>query len=447
MSQTDSQPKGASSSDSSHVEVRLRAGDGSTTEAPAPGPLAFVRRFWRTILIVVYQFVLLVFIMAELGVPGLAGFRATNQVLLLVALLFLPFVLLATGSVINSVTFRSGGRTYRLLVDHVAEVKKELAEVRAQVRESISGKVSDAESVLFSVLAGDDPRTQARLERGRVLVGSKTFPSSQALAGFLAAWLERFVPEIAEAAAIVPNGSTLQNYADLRRGAIDLYVEYTGTAAGFLGVAHRDGDHHPRTPERMIEELNARTRGQDIVWLPHLGATDNYRVVMRRADAEKRGISSLTQLVPYAGDLCFGTATEGFNRRDGVMQLQDHYGLRFGRIEVIPYDTAYDLLRAGSVDVILGWQTHAQLKRAAEFAPIADDRSFYPEYYALPAVRAAVLERFPAMRAALEKLAGVLSTQELQELSDRILLKGGAPEVAVHLGRAHARAVAERLGM
>ena len=55
--------------------------------------------------LVVYVALLLVLLLAELGVPGLNWLRATNQVLILLALLFLPFLFLAASHAVRSISF------------------------------------------------------------------------------------------------------------------------------------------------------------------------------------------------------------------------------------------------------------------------------------------------------------------------------------------------------
>jgi osmoprotectant transport system substrate-binding protein len=48
---------------------------------------------------------------------------------------------------------------------------------------------------------------------------------------------------------------------------------------------------------------------------------------------------------------------------------------------------------------------------------LADDRGYFPPYQAAPVVRAAVLQRYPAVSAALAELGGRISDAEMRRLN------------------------------
>src|SRR5438876_10729473 len=76
----------------------------------------------------------------------------------------------------------------------------------------------------------------------------------------------------------------------------------------------------------------------------------------------------------------------------------------------------YRALADGKVDVIAGNSTDGQIE-ALNLVALADDRNYFPPYQAAPVVRAALLERYPAVAAALAQLGGRISDDEMRRLN------------------------------
>jgi glycine betaine/choline ABC-type transport system substrate-binding protein len=79
----------------------------------------------------------------------------------------------------------------------------------------------------------------------------------------------------------------------------------------------------------------------------------------------------------------------------------------------------YRALATGQVDVIAGDATSA-LIRSLDLAMLDDDRRYFPPYDAVPVARSASLLERPAMRAALESLAGQVSADDMRALNHAV---------------------------
>jgi hypothetical protein len=124
--------------------------------------------------ILAYIVLLLLLLFAELGVPGLGWLRATNQVLILLALLFLPFLFLAASQAVRSISLKISGQELHLeLVELRDSVRKDLTGVETR----FAGQISTAEQALWPMLAGDDPTCEQRWNEKRIVIGSKLDPS------------------------------------------------------------------------------------------------------------------------------------------------------------------------------------------------------------------------------------------------------------------------------
>lgn len=257
----------------------------------------------------------------------------------------------------------------------------------------------------------------------KLAVGSKDFTEQLILGEIIA--------QMAEGANIpvqrqIPYGGTFDNMEALKRGDIDVYAEYNGTALLLLGQAPiANGDESYQRVVELYTPLG-------LIWGRRLGFSNNYELIMRRDRAEELGIENISDLSRIEGAVDFGIDNE-FQVRpiDGYSPMLRRYGLN-GNAALVTDDTAegkaklYQALLDGQVDVIEGFSTDGQI---ADFGLLVldDDLGFFPVYQPAPLMRQAALDRFPNLRPALERLAGLLSTDQMQALNAAVELNGQAP--------------------
>lgn len=257
----------------------------------------------------------------------------------------------------------------------------------------------------------------------RIRVASKDFTEHLILGELLAQVIEKNGMQVDRA---IPYGGTFDNMEALKRGDTDLYAEYTGTALVLLGQPPMsDGDAAYRRVEELYEPLGLQ-------WGKRLGFHNDYELVMRRDRAAELGIETISDLSKIEGDIRFGIDDE-FQARpvDGYGPLIRRYGLS-ATVGLVTEDTAagktelYESLLEGDVDVVEGFSTDGQI---AEFGLVVleDDLDFFPTYQPAPLVRAATLERFPALQPALNELAGRLTTERMRQMNAAVELDGQDP--------------------
>jgi osmoprotectant transport system substrate-binding protein len=76
----------------------------------------------------------------------------------------------------------------------------------------------------------------------------------------------------------------------------------------------------------------------------------------------------------------------------------------------------YRALVDHQVDVVAGNSTDGLIS-ALGLVALDDDRHYFPPYDAVPVVRKATLERFPALRATLAELAGKVSAADIRQMN------------------------------
>jgi osmoprotectant transport system permease protein len=245
-----------------------------------------------------------------------------------------------------------------------------------------------------------------------ILVGSKNFTEQVILGELLAQTIERQTGLIVERRLNL--GGTLVCDEALRRGDIDVYVEYTGTA---LTALFNEPVGQPSQVLPRVRELYA-SRGLTV--LPSLGFNNTFAVLVRSDAARAHRLSRISDLARVAGAWTAGFGYEFLERPDGFTGLTRTYGLRFrGAPRVMDLNLIYRAVAAGEIDVTAGDATSGLIE-ALQLTVLADDREYFPPYDAVPVVRATTLLRYPDVDTALRALTGRISAEEMQRMNHQV---------------------------
>jgi osmoprotectant transport system permease protein len=243
-------------------------------------------------------------------------------------------------------------------------------------------------------------------------IGSKRFTESYILAHLMAQTVARATgsqPEIRQGL-----GNTAIVYEALRTGGIDLYPEYAGTIA--LEILKRTD---PLTLAQMNEALAPLGLGAAIP----LGFNDGYALAMRAADAQRLGLTSLSQLAAHP-QLKLGLSNEFIGRADGWTGLAQRYGFSH-KPTGLDHGLAYDAIAAKQVDLIDIYTTDAKIAHLG-LRVLQDDRKYFPRYDALVLYRLEVPQKFPAAWAALQTLQGRINEDAMIAMNARAELQSVA---------------------
>jgi len=249
--------------------------------------------------------------------------------------------------------------------------------------------------------------------RDAVIVGSKNFTESLLLGEIVAQQLERYQVPVERKLYL---GGTFVCHQAIVAGQIDLYVEYTGTASS--AVLKLPAAHDAARVRQSVDSAYRANWG--IEWTAPFGFNNTFAMLVRRQDAARLGIRTLSQAARYAPGWKPAFGYEFVEREDGYRGLLQAYGLRFGtRPATMDLALTYRALAEGRADFIAGNSTDGLIK-ALDLFPLEDDRHYFPPYQAAPVVRSQVFSRFPAARAALAKLANTLTDERMRELNYQV---------------------------
>ena len=260
-------------------------------------------------------------------------------------------------------------------------------------------------------------------------IGSKRFTESYVLGEVLR--------QTAAPHAAVEHKAGLGNtgivFSALQSGAIDLYVEYTGTLA-------REVLKLEESPTR--DALNAKLAPLGLAVAVPLGFNNGYALGMRDDRASVLGITRISDLEKRAG-LRLGLSQEFIGRADGWPGLARAYRLRQYPIG-LDHGIAYEALERGRIDVVDVYTTDAKISRY-KLRVLADDANYFPRYDAMVLHRADVPLRFPAAWRAIRALEGKIDEPTMIRMNAAAEIEGRSfSDAAALLGNKEQAAGARR---
>jgi len=198
-------------------------------------------------------------------------------------------------------------------------------------------------------------------------------------------------------------GGTIILWEALRGGQIDAYPEYTGTIA--TEILKSDSGVSLDQIRDSLEKLGVGMTAP-------LGFNNTYALVMRRSEAQRLGIRTISDLQRYP-ELKFGLTHEFLERQDGWRPLRQRYGLPQQNIVGIDHALGYSALANGSIAVKDAYSTDAKIEQNDLFV-LEDDLHFFPKYEAVFLFRSST--RADAI-AALRRMEGTLDETRMIRLN------------------------------
>ncbi len=239
-----------------------------------------------------------------------------------------------------------------------------------------------------------------------VTIAHKNYTEQRITGQVMAVYLESkgFETEVKELAG------TMLCYNALKSDDIDMYAEFTGSAYGAIFE-----QTEVLTPDATYDWVkNEAEKQHKITWLNPLGWNNTYVLSVRPETAEELGLTTISDLIPVAGDLILGSDAEFLNRTDGLPGLKEAYtGLAFKDEMAMDQGLTYAALDSKDLDVNTSFSTDGRIAKFG-FVNLVDDLNFFPPYYVTPILKMEYAENNPEIVAALKELGGNWNDEELQ---------------------------------
>ncbi len=248
---------------------------------------------------------------------------------------------------------------------------------------------------------------------GAVAVGSKDFTESQLLGELYAQLIEDNGHPVRRHLDL---GGTDIAMAALRRGEIDLYPEYTGTALLVVLKAQPRGDA-VQTFDYVKSEYE---RLYGLTWLDPAPMNDTQALATTRQISARFGLRTLSDVAAKAPQLRLGAVPEFVKRSDGLPGLQRAYGgFNFKSVRIVDIGLKYKALLDGDVDVVVAFGTDGLIV-ADNLVVMQDDKHFFPPYQVAPVIRQDALKARPELAAILNRVAPLLTDTVMRTLNNQI---------------------------
>ena len=246
-------------------------------------------------------------------------------------------------------------------------------------------------------------------EQRPLVVGSKNVLESVLLGELLAQKLEKSGCKVDRRLNM---GGTFVCDSAIRSGAIDAYVEYSGTALTAILKQPTTNDR-----ARVESTVRAAYEKRGLHWSPPLGFNNTFAMIVRTSSAQQQGLHTISDLAKVAAPVRPGFGYEFTERPDGWSGLQSAYGLHIATPpRSMDLGLTYKALASGEVDLIAGNST-AGLIESLHLVILADDRHYLPPYDAVVVHRADLDERCEGASAALESLRNTIDDATMRRLN------------------------------
>ena len=256
-------------------------------------------------------------------------------------------------------------------------------------------------------------------EKKTVVVGGKNFTEQLLLPELAGILLEQAGFDVTLKTGV---GSVIARKS-LENAQFDLYYEYTGTA---YTLYYKQKDKEIMTvPGKVYDWVKKADAEKGLVWLDPVKFNNTYTLMMRKAEAEKLGIKSISDLGAYVSknpdNLIFALDSEFWERPDGFKGIMKTYkfNLPFKQVKKMSVGLTYQALKKGLVNSAMGFATDGRIA-AFGFVNLVDDKSFFPVYNPVPVVRKEILDKYPEIKGILKPIADNLTTEEMQKLNKAV---------------------------
>lgn len=211
-------------------------------------------------------------------------------------------------------------------------------------------------------------------------------------------------------------------YEALKKGEIDLYIDYTGTLYGNV-LNHSQVKDMKTVYNTCVKDL----KKQNISLLDQCAFNNTYTLAVSKDTAKKYNLSTIRDVANNASKLRLGCTLEFQNRHDCMEALQKKYkGMKFKKAVGLDGSPRFTALKNNEVEVIDAFSTDGLLKKY-NLLIMQDKDQVFPPYYAVPCVYSDTLKKYPELKEVLNKLAPKLTNEVMMELNYQVDVKNREP--------------------
>ncbi|MFQ6066709.1 MAG: glycine betaine ABC transporter substrate-binding protein [bacterium] len=247
--------------------------------------------------------------------------------------------------------------------------------------------------------------------KGTIKIGAKNFTEQYVVGELMKILLEENGYKVDYKSGM---GTAIVRKA-LEEGAIDLYMEYTGTG----WMTHLGHLFEGESADELYQKVKEEDAGKGLVWLDAIKCNNTYALAVRREFSEQHNLKTLSDLASYVkekkGKVPIASGFEFYARPDGLIGLMKLYEFAFhpDYIKVMAVGLTFGFLQQKEVDVTMVFGTDPVVQKY-NWVVLQDDKSFFPPYDLCPVIRKETAENFPEVVELLNKLISVFPTDRVE---------------------------------
>jgi osmoprotectant transport system substrate-binding protein len=222
-------------------------------------------------------------------------------------------------------------------------------------------------------------------------------------------------------------GSSEIIHQALADGALDMYPEYVGVLLSEVANVRA----RPKSPQAAYDQAQAFERGRGFTLLGATPFSDANALAVKPAFAKRHKVRSIADLAKVPGGVRIGAPPEFQTRFEGLVGLQQRYGLRNARAQALAIGRQYPALDAGRVDVAAVFTTDGQLA-GGRYVILEDPRGVFGTQHLAPIISDAALRAHgPRLRAVINAVSERLTASAMRRMNAAVQLEGeSSAEVA-----------------
>ncbi|MDQ6784312.1 MAG: hypothetical protein M3063_12915 [Actinomycetota bacterium] len=209
----------------------------------------------------------------------------------------------------------------------------------------------------------------------------------------------------------------------LTSGQIDMYPEYTGVIYQVL-AGHTD---NPPTAQVTYDVSQKFEQGRGFTLLQQTPFQDADGVATTKPYAAQHHLKTIDDL-KNLGPFSYGGPPENLNRLQGVLGLQQEYGLSNLKFVPLTSGSQYQPLDGGQVDSIAIFTTDGQLL-SNKYAVLDDTKHIFGFQNVAPLVKNSLLQsEGPEFAQILNTVSSKLSFEAIQQMNSAVVIAHQSPQ-------------------
>ncbi len=250
-------------------------------------------------------------------------------------------------------------------------------------------------------------------EKPKVIIGSKLFTEQYILGEVLAGYFN----DAGYAAELKPGmGSTIL-FEALKENQIHCYIDYSGTVWTNYMKKKTSG-----TRQVVLEKMREWLKNEHgILALGSLGFENKYALAMKKENAKRLKIESISDLSGQSAKMVLGSDYDFINRPEWE-DIKREYNLKFQSQRTFDPALMYSAVNENKVDVIPAYSTDGRIIDY-ELILLDDPKNIFPPYDAVILISPSASDNRELVEL-LRNLDGKISDKIMREANNSVDLKG-----------------------